>query len=400
MLMKIPKWPRNMEYVVCHYHEIGLKGKNRRFFEEKLVADIKRVLEPELFEFVRRISGRILVKLTKKGSKKEREIKESLKKVFGLAYFAFAVNSDQKIEAIKKKTLELLKAKKFKSFKIATQRSKKDFPLTSQQINERIGESIVKKLKKQVDLKNPDLVCFIEIVENFAFLYLEKVKGPGGLPTSVSGKAVALLSGGIDSPVAAFAVMKRGVKIIFLHFHSFPHTDYASIEKAKEIVGLLSRYQGKSRLYLLPFAKIQEEILTKTPAKLRVVLYRRMMMRIAQKIAEKEKALAIVTGESVGQVASQTLENIKVIEAVIDLPIFRPLIGRDKQEIIDQAREIGTFKISILPHQDCCSRFLPKHPATKAKSEEIRKAEEDLKIEELVNLAIDQVKVELIQSPR
>lgn len=379
-----------MEYIICHYHEIGLKGKNRRFFEEKLVGNIKRILEPDSFEFVRRISGRILVKLTKKGARKQKEIEKSLKKVFGIAYFAFAVSSEQKIEAIKKQALELLKTKKFKSFRITTQRSKKDFAFTSQEVNEKVGEAVVKKLNKKVNLHNPDLTCFIEIVEKFVFLYLEKNKGPGGLPTSVSGKAVALLSGGIDSPVAAFAVMKRGVKVIFLHFHSHPYTDYASIEKVKEIVELLSQYQGRSKLYLLPFAKIQEEILTKTPAKLRVILYRRMMMRIAQKIAEKGKALAIVTGESVGQVASQTLENIKVIEKAIDLPVFRPLIGQDKQEIIDQAEEIGTFKISILPHQDCCSRFLPKHPATKAKSEEVKKAEEGLKIEKLVNSAIKQ----------
>ena len=382
-----------MEYVVCHYHEIGLKGKNRKFFEEKLVENIKRALKPDYFESVRRISGRLLVKLTKKGARKQKQIQSSLKKVFGIAYFAFAVNSDQKAEKIKEKALELLKDKKFKSFRTTTQRSKKEFPLTSQQINEQVGEFIVEKLIKKVDLKNPDLTCFIEIVENFAFLYLEKIKGPGGLPTGVSSQAIVLLSGGIDSPVAAYQILKRGVKAIFLHFHSFPYTDQASIEKVGEIVELLSRYQGKSKLYLIPFAKIQEQILTKTPAKLRVVLYRRMMMKIAQKIAEKEKALALVTGESVGQVASQTLENIKVIEEVVDLPVFRPLIGQDKQEIIDQAKEIGTFKISIIPHQDCCSRFLPKHPATKARLDEVKKAEENLDIEELVNSAIAETEI-------
>ena len=309
----------------------------------------------------------------------------------GLLFFRlnFKLNRDE----------NFLKGKKFASFRVTTQRSKKEFPLTSQEISEKVGGWIVEKLKKKVDLKNQEATCFIEVVEDYALLYLEKIKGPGGLPTSVSGKVICLLSGGIDSPVAAYEIMKRGVKVIYLHFHSFPYTDYASIEKVREIVGLLNQYQGKSKLYLVPFSKIQEQILTKTPAQFRVVLYRRMMMRIAQKIVRKEKALAIVTGESVGQVASQTLENIKAIGAVTDLPVLRPVIGQDKEEIIQKAKEIGTFKISILPHQDCCTRFVPKHPVTKAKLDEIKKVEENLNIEELVNLAIDQAKVDLIQLP-
>lgn len=382
-----------MEYVVCHYHEIGLKGKNRKFFEEKLVANLKRVLGQENFEFVRRISGRILIKLSKRAMSKRRAIEKSLKKVFGLANFAFSVKVEPRIGEIKKAAIGLLKDKKFKTFRVTTQRSEKEFPLTSQQINEQVGDEIRVKLKKEVNLKNPNITCFIEIVGKDAFIYSEKIKGAGGLPSGVSGKAVALLSGGIDSPVAAYQIMKRGTKVIFLHFHSFSYTDYASIEKAKEIVDLLSQYQGQSKLYLLPFAKIQEQILTKTPAKLRVVLYRRMMMRIGQRIAAKEKALALVAGESIGQVASQTLENIKAIEEAVSLPVFRPLIGQDKQEIIDQAKKINTFKISILPHQDCCARFVPKHPATRARLEEVKKAEEGIDINQLVNEAIKQTEI-------
>ena len=382
-----------VEYVVCHYHEIALKGRNRKFFEEKLVANIKRVLASDSFEFVRRIFGRVLIKLTPQGVEKQKAVEQSLKKVFGLANFAFAVRTKPVVGAIKKTATILLKEQKFKTFRITARRAQKDFPFTSQQINEEVGEFIVKKLKKKVNLQNPDLNCFIEIVENSSFLYLEKIKGPGGLPTGVSAKAVVLLSGGIDSPVAAYQIMKRGTKVVFLHFHSFPYTDYASIEKTKEIIEVLRQYQGRTKLYLLPFAKIQEQILTKTPAKLRVILYRRMMMRIGQKIAEKEKALALVTGESIGQVASQTLENIRVIEEVVDLPVFRPLIGQDKQEIIDQAKEINTFKISILPHQDCCTRFVPKHPVTKARLDKVKKAEENLEIERLVSEAIKQIEI-------
>lgn len=399
-----------MEYVICHYHEIGLKGKNRKFFEEKLIENIKRVLNSgfnaehykeggsltgSYFEFVKRISGRILIKLTKKGSKNEKEIKESLKNVFGIANFSFAESCPQKIKNIQEKALEFLQAKKFKTFRITTQRSKKDFYLTSQQINEKVGEYILKKFearnskfKIKVDLKNPDINCFIEIVEKYSFLYLEKIKGLGGLPTTVSGKAVALLSGGIDSPVAAFLAMKRGIKVIFIHFHAYPFTNANSIEKAKKLVKILSKFQGSSYLYLIPLGEIQKEILLKTPAKLRVIFYRRIMFRIAQEIAKKERALGIFTGESVGQVASQTLENIRAIEEAVDLPIYRPLIGQDKEEIIDKAKEIGTFEVSILPDEDCCSRFIPAHPETKAKLEEVIKGEKRLNIQKMIKEAI------------
>lgn len=402
-----------MDYVICHYHEIGLKGKNRKFFEEKLVENIKRVLKPASFEFVKRISGRIIVKLTKRvigGEKGEKEMRENFKKVFGIAYFAFATSVPQKIKDIQEKAFELLKdpeyhksfgfgygaSKKFKTFRIFTQRSKKEFYLTSQQVNEKVGEYILKKLKIKVDLENPNITCFIEIVEKYAFLYLEKIKGQGGLPVSVSGKAVVLLSGGIDSPVAAFFSMKRGVKAIFLHFHAYPFVSKASIEKAEKIVKILRSFQGESKIYIIPFADIQKEILMKTPAKLRMILYRRFMLRIAEEIAKKEKALGVFTGESIGQVASQTLENIKVIEEAASLPVFRPLISQDKEEIIKKAIEIGTFNISILPYQDCCTRFLPSHPATKAKLEDIKKAEKRLNITKLVKTAVKNSSVKII----
>jgi len=375
-----------MDYIICHYHEIGLKGKNRRFFEQKLVKNIKRALPVRSFEFVRRISGRIIIKL-----KKEEGIEDSLKNVFGIAYFAFAINSEQKIEAIKKKALELLRDRRFRTFRISAKRSGKEFPLSSQQINEQVGEFILNKIKvagARVNLDKPDLTCFIEIVEKYAFLYLEKIRGLGGLPVGVGGRAVALLSGGIDSPVAAFRVMRRGVKIIFLHFHAYPYTEKVSIKKAEQLTRVLNKYQHHSKLYLIPFANIQKEILLKTPAKLRVVLYRRFMFRIAQKIAEKEGALALVSGESVGQVASQTLENIKVIEEAIDLPVLRPLIGEDKEDIISQAKMIGTFDISILPYEDCCVRFLPVHPATKAQLKEVKDVEKKLNIKKLIRQAL------------
>jgi len=380
-----------MKYVICHYAEIGLKGKNRRFFEEKLVENIKKALPGNSFQKVRRISGRILVELEDKI--REDLIKNALKNVFGLAYFAFAVNCQQEIEIIKEKAVELLKDKKLKSFRIDTKRSEKDFSLTSQQINEKVGAWVVQKLNKKVKLKNPDITCFIEIVEKYAFLYFKEIPGPGGLPVSVSGKAISLLSGGIDSPVASFYGQRRGIEIIFLHFTSFPFTKQTSVEKAKEIVKILNKFQFQSKLYLVPFTAIQKEILLRTAAKLRVVLYRRFMFRIAEILAKKVRAKALITGESVGQVASQTLENIGAIEEVVKLPVLRPLIGQDKEDIIKKAKEIGTFDISILPGEDCCQRFLPKHPETKADLPEVKKEENKLNVEKLIGEAIKKAKV-------
>jgi len=387
------------DFIICHYAEIGLKGKNRKFFEEKLIENLKKALAGLGCRKIKRISGRILVELDEKI--KEDKIKEALKNVFGVAYFSFAVSCQQEIGIIKEKVVELLKSKKFKTFRIETKRSEKDFSLTSQEINEKVGEYVLGKLKSQnaklkVDLEDPDVTCFIEIVEKYAFLYLEKTKGPGGLPVSVSGKAISLLSGGIDSPVASFYGMQRGIKIIFLHFTSYPFTEQASIEKVKKIVKILNKFQFQSKLYLIPFLDIQKEILLKTKAKLRVVLYRRFMFKIAEVLAKKEKIKALITGESVGQVASQTLENIGVIEEAIKSLVLRPLIGMDKEDIIKKGKEIGTFDVSILPAQDCCQRFLPKHPETRANLKEVKEEEKKLDVEKLIKQAIKKAKVEKI----
>ena len=269
--------------------------------------------------------------------------------------------------------------------------------MNSQQINEKIGEHILKNLNCKVNLSKPNIICFIEIVEKYAFLYTKKIKGQGGLPISTGGKAICLISGGIDSPVAAFKVMKRGVKIIFLHFHAYPYTQKASIEKVEKLVKVLNKFHSQSKLYLVPFANIQKEILIKTPSSLRVILYRRMMFRIAKEVAKKEKALALVTGESIGQVASQTLENIRTIEESVDILVLRPLISDDKQEIIEKAEEIGTFNISIIPHEDCCTRFLPKHPETKSKIEMVKRAEEKLDFQNLIKKTIKDINIKIIK---
>lgn len=385
-----------MDYIICHYSEIGLKGKNRKFFEEKLIENIKHTLPHDFFQFVKRISGRIIIKLTDKGEKAQIEIESTLKNVFGLAYFCFATETKQEIKSMQNMAIEIIKDKEFNSFRVSVKRSKKDFPLKSPEISRQIGGFLYERLNKAVDLTNPDLTVFIEIVEKYSFIYLKKYKGAGGLPVGTGGKAMCLLSGGIDSPVAAHSIIKRGAKLEFVHFHAYPYTNKSSIKKVEKLVKLLNKFQFHSILYLVPFAEIQKQIFLKTPSKLRVILYRRLMVRIAQEIANNKKILTLVTGENLGQVASQTMENISVIDHAIDLPVLRPLIGQDKEEIINKAKNIDTYEISILPDQDCCSRFLPKHPATKANLKEVEKAEKKLKIKKLVKDAIKNTEIQKI----
>lgn len=388
--------PILFNYIICHYGEIGIKGKNRNFFEQALLNNIRRKLSEEIpgsFERAQKISGRIIIQLSTKGMRNKKSVQKILENIFGIVYFAFSAESVQDLETLKKDCLNLIQTGRHKTFRITAQRSKKDFPLTSQEINQEIGAYVVDKTKKKVNLKKPGINCFIEIVDQYAFLYSKKIKGAGGMPVGTGGKALVLLSGGIDSPVAAYYGLKRGIKTFFLHFHSIPYTSPASIEKVKKLASSLKKFQAPQEIFLIPFAEIQKEIMMKTPPKLRVVLYRRMMLKIAEKIAEKNNFLAIITGDSAGQVASQTLENIKAIEEAVVIPVLRPLIGFDKEEIIEKAKIIGTFEISILPHEDCCTRFIPKHPETKADIGEVKKAEKNLDTVKMVQEAIRNIKL-------
>jgi len=257
---------------------------------------------------------------------------------------------------------------------------------------------VKERSQARVDLEHPELTCWIEIVEKYALIYVDRVEGPGGLPVGTSGKVVVLLSGGIDSPVAAWKMVKRGCTPIFVHFHSFPYTNKESQEKARQIAQLLSFYSLRSKLYLIPFAEVQRQIMVETPADTRVILYRRYMMRLAEQIARREKARVLVTGDSVGQVASQTIENIDVISRAVTMPILRPVIGDDKLEIVAVAKRIGTYEISILPDQDCCSLFVPKHPETKAKLPEVENSETRLDVAETMKAALESAEV-LLESP-
>lgn len=379
---------------VIHYGEIALKGDNRKFFEEKLLENIKKSLKNNgiVFNWVRRISGRILLEI--KNPQDKKECQRALERVFGITYFAFAEQSFQDIESFKNKAIEILNAEEFESFKIETKRGNKCFSLTSQKVNEQVGEAVMNRLSKKVDLHNPEMILFLEIIEKLAFFYTKKILGPGGLPLGVSGKAVSLISGGIDSPVASYLMMRRGVENIFVHFYSSQQGYEQSIEKVRDILRVLKKYQENIKAYFIPFGEIQKEIVLKTKADFRVVLYRRMMFLVASEIATQEKAKALITGESVGQVASQTLDNMLAVEEAVSLPVLRPVAGWDKQEIVDLAKKIGTYEISILPHLDCCSMFAPEHPSTKADLKEVKKQEKKIKIKRLTKSALKKIKIE------
>ena len=382
--------------ILCHYAEVGLKLGNRRFFENWLRQNIKAALNrtiPNKKFTVQRLYGRIMIELDDDPIINQEEITQALSNTFGLAYFAFAKYVAQEIKGIREMALAALQDKEFDTFKIKTRRPDQQFLFTAQQVNEDVGAFILSKMDKTVQLKDPDITCYIDIVQGAVYIYTEKIPGPGGLPTGANGKVVGLLSGGIDSPVASILAMKRGAAVTFVHFHSVPLTTEESIDKVKQITTVLSHYQSRIHLYLVALTPIQKEIMVKTKEKYRIILYRRFMFRIAEIIARKEKARALVTGESLGQVASQTLDNIAAIEAVSSMPILRPLIGLDKLEIINLAKDYGTYDISILPDQDCCSLFLPKSPATKAKKQFIEAEEENLAVDNLVQDAIDSIEI-------
>jgi len=372
--------------VLIHYHEVSLKGENRPFFERALLDNIRLVLGG-LCENARQMFGRMVVTLADGAT--EDEVKNILQTVFGVANFSFAILLPFEFEALSQEALALIKEKQFSTFRIAARRADKSYPLSSQEMNERLGTLVREQLGKTVDLEYPELTCFIEIAGKKAFVYFEKHKGPGGLPVGTGGKVCALVSSGFDSPVASWKMIRRGCEAVFVHFHSHPSTSVASQENVKEIVKILTKFQFRSKLYLVPFLPIQQVIVeARIDSALRVVLYRRFMARIAEKIALKETCGALVTGESLGQVASQTLENISAISAVVSIPVFRPLIGENKEDIINRARRIGTFDISSQPHDDCCSLFVPAHPETKAKLFVVEAAEKKLDVEKLVSEAI------------
>lgn len=376
-----------MDSVLIRYHEIALKKGNRQYFTELLKRNLLAAVKDLGAKEIRSLPARLL--LTFKNDIDAAIVVERIGTVFGVANFSLVERTAKDIDALCTRILEAIDGTRFGSFRIETQRGDKTFPFTSPEINRQVGSAVKEKSGARVDLTNPELTVTVEILPRDAFFGFQKIPGAGGLPVGASGRAVSLISGGIDSPVAAYRMMQRGCRLIFVHFHSSPYLDKTSQEKVRRLVATLTRHQFLSRLYLVPFGEIQRQIVTTAGRPFRVVLYRRMMLRIAEGLARATKAQALVTGESLGQVASQTLENMAVIQQAATLPILRPLVGMDKQEIIDQARRIGTFETSSIPDEDCCQLFVPKHPATRAKLREIEETESQLDIAALTRLGIE-----------
>ena len=328
-------------------------------FERQLLQNTRAALG-ELIpaSSVRGGYGRFVIELV--DSKDADAVINRLGYVFGLANICVGYKVGQDITHFCETADFLLAGREFATIKVDTRRADKNFPIGSMEVNARVGEFLCKRFGIRANLSDPDETIFIEIVDKVAYIYRSKIKGAGGLPVGVAGKVVALLSAGFDSPVACFHIMKRGATVIFVHFHSSPYVTQDSVDQVRQLVDVLTKFQFQSKLCVVPIGEAQQEIVMQSPPSLRVILYRRMMVRIAEAIAHREKAEALVTGESLGQVASQTLRNIRVIDDAATLPILRPLVGMDKEEIIAIARRIGTYEISSQPYDDCCSFLTPR----------------------------------------
>ncbi|MCP9447537.1 MAG: tRNA 4-thiouridine(8) synthase ThiI [Nitrospira sp.] len=387
---------------IAHYHELALKGRNRDFFERRLVRNVHLALKDLGEVRVEQLHRRIRVSF-QPGAKVD-VIRDRLARVCGVAnvFMARAVPLDlaePRLDKLGEAVIEEIRARPFSTFRVTAKRADKRLSVTSMDVERAVGAAVCLALGKSVSLKHPDQTIYIELLSKEAYVSTEKIEGPGGMPVGVSGKVVSLLSGGIDSPVAAYRMLKRGCRAVFVHFSGRPLVSRASEEKARDLVKLLTSYQYTSRLYIVPFGEIQRDIVLNTPAPFRVVLYRRMMLRIAEHIAERERCWGMVTGDSLGQVASQTPENLSVIGEAATLPILRPLIGMDKIEITDEARKLGTYEISIEPDQDCCKLFTPPHPSLRTRRDVLQNVEKVLDVPHLIRKGIEKTEVEAFTFP-
>jgi len=384
--------------IIVHHHEITLKGGNRRYFERQLMKNVRTAIQDILpSSVVTGGYGRFVIHPD--SIDKIHLAVERLSYVFGLANICVGVEVNQNIDAFCDAAKQLLNGQSFKTIRVQTKRSDKNFLTGSMAVNAQVGVYLCQHFNVRANLSKPEETIFIEIADSTAYVYRSKLKGAGGLPSGVSGKVISLLSAGFDSPVASWKIMKRGATVIFVHFHSMPYTSQHSVDQVRQIVEVLTKYQFKSKLYLVPFADIQNEIILQTPQPLRVILYRRFMIRIAEEIAHQEKAEALVTGEAVGQVASQTLRNIRNIDNAASTPILRPLSGDDKEETMALARRIGTHDISKEPYDDCCSYLAPRKPETWSNASEIEQAELPLDVPHLVELAQAKISIERFAFP-
>jgi thiamine biosynthesis protein ThiI len=391
-----------MNTIVIHYKELALKGRNRPWFVQMLVRNLRTALSGVPVRGIRSNMGRIEVSLGAGASWDA--VRDRVGRVFGIANFSAAGRGPLDFGELAARILADLDAHlkdrpEPMSFRASARRADKRFPFTSPQIEREVGGLIKEARGWRVDLEHPALTVHIEMLPDEAFYYFGKEPGAGGLPTGTGGRVACLLSGGIDSPVAAYRMMRRGCLVSLIHFHSYPILSRASQEKVREIAALLTRHQLQARLALVPFGELQQQVVLGVPPELRVVIYRRLMLRIAERLARRWKAQALVTGEVVGQVASQTIENMTTVAAAASIEILRPLVGMDKDEITLEAARIGTLPISNIPDQDCCQLFTPRHPATRARLPQVSRAEEALPIEDMVAAALDATVVEDFRYP-
>ena len=378
------------------YAEIGVKGKNKYLFEEALAKQVKYALKRCEGEFkVTRTEGRIYVHALT-GFDFDETVNE-LKTVFGISGICPVIHvEDEGFEKLSRTVIDYMNENypdKNITFKVNTRRARKNYPMDSQQVNREMGGVILDAFPEmRVDVHHPDVMLHIEIREKI-YIYSMEIPGPGGMPVGSNGKAMLLLSGGIDSPVAGYMIAKRGVQLVAVHYHSFPYTSEQAKQKVLDLAKILSEYCCGIKVYVVPFTEIQMQIHEKCPEDYTTLIMRRYMMRIAERIAQNENALALITGESVGQVASQTMEALQTTDAVVSMPVFRPLIGFDKIDIIEYAQKIGTYETSSLPYEDCCTVFTPRHPATKPKMAKILEGEEKLEQEALIAAAVKNAEI-------
>jgi len=378
----------NRPIIVVHYHELWLKGRNRRFFLGKLFRALRRSLEGLCVERIEQPGDRLLIRLTSEQPVEQAIVR--IQRVLGIAYYAVARSAERSLEALCHAAWEEIEPLTFTTFAVRAKRSDKSFPQGTIEIETVVGRHLLEKLRAQgrevrVQLKAPELTCHIEVTPGPLLVYARKIPGVGGLPANTAGRMMCLLSGGYDSAVAAYLMMKRGAHLGFVHFYGTgARAGESSVQVASRLVEKLALYQLGARLYRVPFEAIQREIVRSAPEDVRVLLYRRMMLRITEVLARRDRALALVTGDSLGQVASQTLRNLVAVEAAATMPVFRPLVGMDKTEILVIARKIETYEISSEPFHDCCPVFLPRNPELSSTAEQLAEAERGLDIQSLL----------------
>lgn len=378
----------NYDVILIRYGELALKGKNRDQFEETLLRNVRNSLEDHKQVDIYRRYGRMYVQLNGENAE---EVMTKLQRVFGIISLSPTIEVEQTEEAIKEGALRLFQSlePQPRTFRVDTRRADKRFPKSSMDVSRMVGTFLLRSVEGvKVDLHQPDVNVHVEIRTEGTFISCQTLPGAGGLPVGASGKVLLLLSGGIDSPVAGWMTMKRGVKLEAIHYHSYPYTSERALQKVKDLAEQLTKWGGTVRLHVVPFTEVQTAIREHCPEEYNITIMRRFMMRIAEKVAQKRKALALATGESLGQVASQTLESMYTIENVVKIPILRPLVGMDKSEITVISRKIDTFELSILPYEDCCTIFTPKNPATRPRVELAERYEEKLDVDALVMDAV------------